>query len=984
MPVRSFSLANLFSLRRNGLKGRPSSLKTAESAFAQGDAARDRNDWAEAASSYRSGLKVQPAAAHIWIQLGHALKEQGFLDIAFVAYWRGLQLAPEIADSFLQMGICLKLLGRELEATNCFLRAVQLDPSQLQARLELSALGREENEVSRSMQADSFSALIGITPNDAQMRAHALWMETGVHPVEAEISAEPMQNNVVTQLARRADDTDEKVNNLAQQIARCLEHLSALRAQSVELTHQRSAMAGIEADFRDQIQVLSQRAVDRDEFDVFSLSLGSAASELSLQVSDLRHEAAGLASRVDKTDLVTSSLADQIAMCLAHLSNLRAQSVELAQQRISLDQFMAETRARTQEILYHSANRKEVEAKLSSLSQAVEQFSTQSQTNMDSQVSLERRISDLVALWATFDASRLEHYSTQTREIEGLRRQLESSSADMKAQVQELARQSTHIDELLDGRSHLEEALSKRPTSDELKGVLAQVEARILADYSLSREAEELRAVIDGALALRPTLSEVKDLVGQATKRGSEGLATVGDINQVRESLTRMITAYPSTEIVKEAIEQSTAALARLSDLDLIRAETEAKFAGNTLPATANGLSALELRLASLEDHISPVGDTLAKLLDGTLVQSAISAATDASLAAVQAALPIDDMRQQLAQQAASDQKWRLEVETDVSRLSHLQRTVAQLDQKFEAIKVELDRSRDSQTLDSEFQQILSKIREVSEESKKNTEETVNQVYQEVNALKRHYGARDADVKAMLGYLDGRLEFVRREILYEFQHGPRSGSTFAEATLIQPKIIAPEKVSEAQKSGLRLNLGCGHIPRQGYINADRRELPMVDIVCEADAIPLDPNSVVEISSSHLIEHFPQEELLRLVLPHWFNLLINGGRLHAVVPDGEAMIAEYAKGEYPFIDFREVLFGAQDYIGDFHYNLFTPDSLSILLNKSGFADVKILDRGRRNGKCYEFEIEAKKIVALAGPEARTASKKPRNKKAAPFE
>lgn len=79
----------------------------------------------------------------------------------------------------------------------------------------------------------------------------------------------------------------------------------------------------------------------------------------------------------------------------------------------------------------------------------------------------------------------------------------------------------------------------------------------------------------------------------------------------------------------------------------------------------------------------------------------------------------------------------------------------------------------------------------------------------------------------------------------------------------------------------------------------------------------------------------------------------------MVPDGEAMFAGLAVGTFPFEDFREVLFGGQDYEGDFHYNLFTPESLSSLLVETGFSNVRVVERGRRNGKCFEFEILASK-------------------------
>lgn len=203
--------------------------------------------------------------------------------------------------------------------------------------------------------------------------------------------------------------------------------------------------------------------------------------------------------------------------------------------------------------------------------------------------------------------------------------------------------------------------------------------------------------------------------------------------------------------------------------------------------------------------------------------------------------------------------------------------------------------------------------------------------------------------------LECRLETVRSELLYELRYG-RRGEAKQETT--EKVVLSPEKLEDA----VRLNLGCGHVPLAGFVNVDMRQLPGVDIIAPIDDIPVRPGTVSEIFSSHLLEHFPQEELRRRLLPYWVSLLAPGGLFRAVVPDGEAMLAKAAEGSYPFHDFREVLFGSQDYTGDFHYNMFTPASLSDLLGEAGFDEIAIPARGRQNGRCYEFEIQA----IYAGP------------------
>jgi hypothetical protein len=198
-----------------------------------------------------------------------------------------------------------------------------------------------------------------------------------------------------------------------------------------------------------------------------------------------------------------------------------------------------------------------------------------------------------------------------------------------------------------------------------------------------------------------------------------------------------------------------------------------------------------------------------------------------------------------------------------------------------------------------------------------------------------------------------RLEFVRREILFEMsaEHAARQSS------LIQPRILDPEKVNAARQNGARLNIGCGHVPLDGFVNIDGRDLPGVSIVAEVGHLPFEKGAVTEIFSAHLLEHFTEEELRRRLLPYWVSLLAPGGVFRAIVPDGEAMLKQLSDGAYSFEDFKSVLFGGQDYKGDFHFNMFTPESLTRLLAEAGLNEIHTPITGRRNGLCYEFEIVA---------------------------
>jgi len=211
-----------------------------------------------------------------------------------------------------------------------------------------------------------------------------------------------------------------------------------------------------------------------------------------------------------------------------------------------------------------------------------------------------------------------------------------------------------------------------------------------------------------------------------------------------------------------------------------------------------------------------------------------------------------------------------------------------------------------------------------------------------------------------------RLEFIRREILFEVRRQQAGRELQASSPI--PRIVNRSKV-EAAMGHLQLNLGCGHIPLEGFINVDARELDGVDVVADVSDLPFEAGSVELIHSAHLLEHFPPDQLQRVLLPYWFSLLRPGGIFTAVVPDSETMLAEYAAGRISFEELREVTYGSQEYEGNFHFNMFSQASLVQALQETGFVDVRMTVTGRRNGLCYEMKVEARKPEAADEQQAR---------------
>jgi len=192
-------------------------------------------------------------------------------------------------------------------------------------------------------------------------------------------------------------------------------------------------------------------------------------------------------------------------------------------------------------------------------------------------------------------------------------------------------------------------------------------------------------------------------------------------------------------------------------------------------------------------------------------------------------------------------------------------------------------------------------------------------------------------------------------MLHELRYGR---ATASDPAPFEVKIVR-EGALDADQGPIRLNLGCGHIPLAGYVNIDMRELPGVDVVAPVDGVPVDSMTVEEIFSAHVLEHFPELELSRKLLPYWFSLLRPGGVFRAIVPDLASMIDQYQQGDIDFEALRLVAYGGQEYEGDFHFTAFTPESLGLLLTDAGFEDVDTLATGRPNGDCLEFEITARR-------------------------
>lgn len=82
---------------------------------------------------------------------------------------------------------------------------------------------------------------------------------------------------------------------------------------------------------------------------------------------------------------------------------------------------------------------------------------------------------------------------------------------------------------------------------------------------------------------------------------------------------------------------------------------------------------------------------------------------------------------------------------------------------------------------------------------------------------------------------------------------------------------------------MRLNLGCGTTPRQGWVNIDCRALPGVDVVRDVlRGLPFSDDSVDEIESDNFLEHIPATETI-WIMNEMHRVLRSGGTAKHTVP-----------------------------------------------------------------------------------------------------
>jgi len=160
---------------------------------------------------------------------------------------------------------------------------------------------------------------------------------------------------------------------------------------------------------------------------------------------------------------------------------------------------------------------------------------------------------------------------------------------------------------------------------------------------------------------------------------------------------------------------------------------------------------------------------------------------------------------------------------------------------------------------------------------------------------------------------------------------------------------------------LTLNVGCGERTYKEYppgykcINYDARDIPQhTDVVGDVrDLSFFNDEHFDYILASDIIEHFPIANT-PTILTEWRRVLKVGGIIEFRLPDLNAICRAYVEKRHDAKLVSWLLYGGQDYPGNFHFVCFDRPFLNSVITPLGFEEIECKDSGNN------FEIKFKKV------------------------
>ena len=142
---------------------------------------------------------------------------------------------------------------------------------------------------------------------------------------------------------------------------------------------------------------------------------------------------------------------------------------------------------------------------------------------------------------------------------------------------------------------------------------------------------------------------------------------------------------------------------------------------------------------------------------------------------------------------------------------------------------------------------------------------------------------------------------------------------------------------------MKINLGCGESPLDGYINIDsiKNKLTRPDVIAniKLEFLPFKSYECEEICALHVLEHIERDYWSR-IFDEFYRLLIPDGVLILAYPEFERCAHNFITNFKGARDFwRMTLYGRQDYPGDYHVVPMRTAEVVNYLTSFGFYDIK---------------------------------------------
>ena len=176
----------------------------------------------------------------------------------------------------------------------------------------------------------------------------------------------------------------------------------------------------------------------------------------------------------------------------------------------------------------------------------------------------------------------------------------------------------------------------------------------------------------------------------------------------------------------------------------------------------------------------------------------------------------------------------------------------------------------------------------------------------------------------------------------------------------------------------KIEIGSGLKKRPGYETCDIRDIPGVDHICSADALPFADESIDEIYSRHVVEHFTLKEFIE-TLVEWNRVLKVGGEVYIICPNLLWHLRQILEGTHESLYSKESgsnarywgygsLFGWQQDSYDVHKFGYYFELLRDILGSAGFDTIEDLTNTEASLEHapHHLEVRASKCAAFTEP------------------